>query len=140
MKNLSALLIVAANLLAVNAMRAADIKVVANSSVTASSVSSKELKDIYLQSEMALGNGNPVQPVLLKAGAAHESFVKEFVGKTPIALDTYYRSLIFTGKGFMPKTLSNDAEVVSYVAKTKGAIGYVGASVPATGVKTLELK
>jgi ABC-type phosphate transport system substrate-binding protein len=33
-----------------------------------------------------------------------------------------------------------DAEVVAYVAKTKGAIGYVGGATVAEGVKTLEVK
>jgi ABC-type phosphate transport system substrate-binding protein len=55
-------------------------------------------------------------------------------------LQTYYRSLVFTGKASMPKTLAADTEVVAYVAKTKGAIGYVSASAATEGVKTLEVK
>jgi TonB family protein len=37
----------------------------------------------------------------------------------------------------MPKVLESDAEVVAYVARTRGAIGYVSASASAVGVKTL---
>jgi hypothetical protein len=66
--------------------------------------------------------------------------LKEYLGKTDAALSTYYRSLVFTGKGAIPKTFSSDAEVVSYVAKTKGAVGYVAASTPSAGVKELEVK
>jgi ABC-type phosphate transport system substrate-binding protein len=40
----------------------------------------------------------------------------------------------------MPKSVANDAEVVSYVAKTKGAVGYVSAAASTDGVKTLEVK
>jgi len=76
----------------------------------------------------------------LKSGAAHEAFVKQYLGKTDAALETYYRSLVFTGKGSMPKALASDAEVVSYVAKTKGAIGYVSAGAGTEGVKALEVK
>jgi ABC-type phosphate transport system substrate-binding protein len=36
--------------------------------------------------------------------------------------------------------LAADAEVVAYVAKTKGAIGYVGGGASTAGVKTLEVK
>ena len=81
-----------------------------------------------------------VEPVLEKGGATHEAFLKQYVGKTDAALNTYYRSLVFTGKAFMPKMLGSDAEVASYVAKTKGAIGYVnvGASVP--GVKAIVVR
>jgi hypothetical protein len=81
-----------------------------------------------------------VEPVLEKGGPVHEAFVKEYLGKTDSALETYYRSLVFTGKASMPKTLGSDAEVEAYVAKTKGAIGYVSASSAAASVKTLTVK
>jgi hypothetical protein len=119
---------------------AADVKVVANSSVGASSVSSEELKGVFLATKSALADGSRVEPVLAKGGAAHDAFLKEYLGKTDAALQTYYRSLVFTGKASMPKTLTSDAEVVAYVAKTKGAIGYVSAAAAVAGVKTLEVK
>jgi hypothetical protein len=117
----------------------ADIKVIANSSVSASSISTDELKDVFLLTKNSFG-GSHAEPVLEKGGATHEAFVKQYLGKTDTALQTYYRSLVFTGKGTMPKTLAADAEVIAYVAKTKGAIGYVSAGAPTEGVKTLEVK
>jgi len=122
------------------AAAAADVKVVANSSVKADSVSSEELKNVFLATKTSLSDGSHVEPVLQKSGATHEAFLKEHVGKTDSALMTYYRSLVFTGKASMPKTLGSDAEVVEYVAKTKGAIGYVAADTAVAGVKTLEVK
>jgi len=38
------------------------------------------------------------EPVLEKGGAAHEAFVKEYLGKTDTALQTYYRGLVFMGR------------------------------------------
>jgi hypothetical protein len=119
---------------------AADIKVIANSSVGASSVSADELKGVFLATKTSLSDGSHVEPVLEKGGPVHESFVKEYLGKTDSALQTYYRSLVFTGKASMPKELGADADVVAYVAKTKGAIGYVSAGTSTAGVKTLEVK
>ena len=119
---------------------AADIKVIANSSVGASSVSADELKGVFLATKTSLSDGIHVEPVLEKGGPVHDAFVKECLGKTDAALQTYYRSLVFTGKASMPKTLGADAEVVAYVAKTKGAIGYVSADADTSGVKTLEVK
>jgi hypothetical protein len=119
---------------------AADIKVIANSSVGASAVSSDELKGVFLGTKTSLSDGSHVEPVLLKSGAVHEAFLKEYVGKTDDALNTYYRSLVFTGKGSMPKAFASDAEVVSFVEKTKGAIGYVGAGASAGSAKTLDVK
>jgi len=119
--------------------RAGDVKVIANSSVSASSVTADDLKGVFLEEKSSLSDGSRVAPVLQKGGAAHEEFVKKYLGKTDDALQTYYRSLVFTGKGSMPKALGSDDEVVAYVAKTKGAIGYVSAGASAPGVKTLEV-
>lgn len=121
-------------------LAAADIKIIANSSVGASSVSTEELKAVFLATRNSLGDGSHVEPVLEKGGVAHDAFLKQYIGKTDAALETYYRSLVFTGKGSMPKTLAGDAEMVSYVAKTKGAIGYVSGGASTAGVKTLEVK
>jgi len=118
---------------------ASDVKIIVNSSVSAESISANELKSIFLATSTSLG-GSHLEPVLEKGGPVHEAFVKEYLGKTDAALETYYRSLVFTGKGSMPKALASDAEVVAYVAKTKGAIGYVGAGAGTAGVKTLEVK
>ena len=78
--------------------------------------------------------------MLAKGGPVHETFLKEYLGKTDSALQTYYRSLVFTGKGSMPKELSGDVEVLAYIAKTKGAIGYVSAEANTSSVKTLQVK
>jgi len=40
----------------------------------------------------------------------------------------------------MPNVVAGDEEMVAYVAKTKGAIGYVGSQASTAGVKTLEVK
>jgi len=121
------------------AARAGDIKVIANSSVTASSVSADDLKSVFLEDKTSLSDGSHVAPVIQKGGAVHDAFVKKYLGKSDDALQTYYRSLVFSGKGSMPKALASDDEVVAYVAKTKGAIGYVSAGTSATGVKALEV-
>jgi TonB family protein len=39
----------------------------------------------------------------------------------------------------MPKVMSSDAEVIAYVAKTRGAIGYISPETSAEGVRTLAI-
>ena len=119
---------------------AADVKIIANETVAATSITPDELKGVFLETKSSLSDGSHVVPVLEKGGAVHEAFLKDYLGKTDSALETYYRSLVFTGKAAMPKTLGADSEVVAYVAKTKGAIGYIAADAPAEGVKILEVK
>jgi len=141
MKRISFLLFAAITVLlfASVSVRAADFKVIANDSVGASAISGEELKGVFLLTKNSLADGSHAVPVLLKGGAAHEAFLRE-LGKTDAALQVYYRSLVFTGKASMPKTVASDSEVVAFVVKTKGAIGYVSAGAIAPGAKTLEVK
>jgi ABC-type phosphate transport system substrate-binding protein len=134
------LVFLAAGLLTLATAKAqAQVKVIANPSVSADAISADDLKSIFLEDSDSL-KGAHVQPVLEKGGAAHEQFLKLYLNKSESALQTYYRSLVFTGKGSMPKTVGSDAEVEAYVAKTKGAIGYVAALTGNDDVKTLSVK
>jgi ABC-type phosphate transport system substrate-binding protein len=118
---------------------AADVVVVVNPAAGVSEVSAGDLKEIFLGTKTAVG-GSDMQPVLAESGAAHEAFLKSYVGKSEQALKVHFKSLVFTGKGSMPKTFASDAEIVKYVAATKGAIGYVAASAVNAGVKTITVK
>jgi hypothetical protein len=141
MKNTATLFfLVLAGIMAAMSASAADVKVIANPSVGASSVSTDELKGVFLATKTSLSDGSRVEPVLEKGGPTHEAFLKEYIGKTDSAFETYYRSLVFTGKASMPKTTASDADMIAYVAKTKGAIGYVSADAAVAGVKTLDVK
>jgi TonB family protein len=129
--------IVVATILGAGAF-ASDVRVIANPSVKADSISARELKSVYLEEKNSL-NGTHVEPVIEKRGPAHEAFLHDYLGQTDDELQKYYQALVFTGRGLMPKTVSSDAEVVAYVAKTRGAIGYVGAGASMEGVKTLAI-
>ena len=119
---------------------AADMQVIANPSVKSAAVSVDELKNVFLGNTTNLSDGSKVEPVLAESGAAHDEFLKDVVGKSGPALKNHLKTLVFTGKGSMPKSFASDAEVVKYVAKTPGAIGYVSASAAADGVKKVSLK
>jgi hypothetical protein len=134
------LLLAAALWTASVAARAADVKIIANASVKAAAVSVEEIRGVFLVTKTSLSDGSHVEPVLLKGGAAHEAFVKQYLGKTDAGLENYYRSLVFTGRGLMPTTLASDQVVIEYVTKTKGAVGYVSAVMNTPGVRTLEIK
>jgi hypothetical protein len=141
MKYLQFFLVTAvAGYFAAQTARAGDIKVIANPGFSASAISAGDLKGVFLVTKTSLGDSSHVEPVLVKDGPTHEAFLKEYVGKSNSALETYYRSLVFTGKGSMPKVMASEAEVVAYVARTKGAIGYVSSGANTAGVKTLEVK
>lgn len=116
---------------------ASDVKVIANSSVKADTISAAELKRVFFREKISLTDGTHVEPVLEREGRVHQAFRQEYLGVSEEDLQTYYRTLLFTGKGSMPKAFGSDAEVVAYVGRTRGAIGYVSRESSAEGVKTL---
>ena len=117
-----------------------DVQIVANASVGASEVSADELKGVFTGVKSKLADGSSVEPVLSQFGAAHVEFLKTYVGKTDQALRDHFKSLVFTGKASMPKAFMSDAEILKYVAATRGAIGYVSVAADAPGVKKLKVK
>lgn len=116
-----------------------EVKVIANQSVRADTISVAELKRVYLEQTRLLGDGSHVEPVMEKGGAAHDTFLKDFLEINDDALQSYYRTLVFTGKGSMPRALDSDSDVVAYVTKTRGAIGYVNSAADVQGVKILPI-
>jgi TonB family protein len=139
MKSLTTFLVVATLALVPAPALARDIKVVANLSVKATQISADELKRVFLLETTSLRDGAYVEPVLRKSGAAHLAFLKDFLDINDEALQNYYRTVVFTGRGSMPRALGSDAECVAYIARTRGAIGYVSVEAATEGVKTLEI-
>lgn len=117
----------------------AQVKVIANHSVRADTITLAELRSVFLEERRSLSDGSHVEPVLTRDGSAHEAFLKEYLGKTDDALQNYYRTLVFTGTGLMPKILHSDLEVISYVSKTRGAIGYVDGGAEVGDLKVLTI-
>jgi hypothetical protein len=119
---------------------AGEIRIIANPNLQASELSRDELNRIFLIITTSLPGAGHVEPVLEKAGATSDLFMKEYMGRTNVALMTYYRALMFSGKASIPKRFDSDLAVAEYVAKTKGAIGYVSLNAKTAGVKIMQVK
>lgn len=118
----------------------AQVVIIANNSVAASEISRADLRDVFTGAITSIKGSGEVAPVLLKDGAAHEEFLNEYVGRSDAAFRAGWRSLLFSGQSAMPKTFDTDAEVVEYVSRTRGAVGYVAHGSPHAGVKTLVVR
>lgn len=135
MKRALLILFVAATLRA----NASDYVVIANASMGGRTVTESDLRQIFLGVKTSL-DGKRVEPVVAESGAAHAEFASGLLGKTTQGLKNYYRMLVFSGKGSIPKSLSSDAAIVAFVAQNRGAIGYVHKSAVLRGVVRVEIK
>jgi ABC-type phosphate transport system substrate-binding protein len=141
MKGLLAILTAAALLCAAGTAAAADYKVVVNEANGVSSISRGDLAKIFLKKSGKWSDGSKADPVDLVADSpARASFSEDVLGKSVSAIKSYWQRLVFSGRGVPPAEKPSDAEVVAYVKKTPGAVGYVSAGADVAGVKVLDIR
>ena len=117
----------------------AQVVVIANKNVPADSVSADSIKDIYLGNKGSWNNGQKVVFVTLKSGEANDTFMQKYVSKSSSQFNSYWKKMVFTGKGSFPKAFDSDDEMVKYISVTDGAIGYVSPGTNTNGVKTINV-
>ncbi len=116
-----------------------DVQVIANPAVAVSELTSDDVRDIFLGARTAIG-GIAVEPVFEQSGEAHQAFLRTYLGKSESALRNHFKTLVFTGKGSQPKTFASDADVLRYVVRTRGAIGYVSGDADTAGARKIQVR
>jgi hypothetical protein len=72
------------------------------------------------------GDGETIHPVDLRSDSkAREKFSEAVVRRSVSAVRSYWQQRIFAGLGLPPPELDSDDEVVRYVLKYRGSVGYV---------------
>ncbi len=116
--------------------------VIVNPSVAGSNIRRADLAAVFLKKAPRWGGGALAVPVDQSGTAAVRKAFSEAVIRQPVdQVVQYWQKLMFTSSPLRPPSVkASDAEVIVFVAKTSGAVGYVtpGAALPA-GVKTLLL-
>ncbi len=115
-----------------------DVLIVTNPGTEVASLKKKDIKDIFTGKKTRWNNGGKIVIAILESPGVHKEFLWEFVRKTPSQFRNYWRRKVFTGEGKLPKSFRSEAELVDFVAGTKGAVGYI--SSPAkTRVKVIKI-
>ena len=98
---------------------------IANTSVKETSLSKADITLIFLGKKTKWTDGQKIHVAVLKKGKTHETFLDFYINKTPAKYSTFWKIAIISGTGFPPKFFQKEADLISYVAKIKGAIGYI---------------
>jgi len=120
-----------------NVASAADVVVIVAKNVPANALTRDEVKDIFLAKKTQWDNGAKINFVTLKDCETHRAFLKEYLQKSSSQFERYFRTLVFTGKGSLPKAFDSEEELAGYVASTDGAIGYVSSGTNTDSVKVI---
>ena len=116
------------------------VVIIANKNVPASSLSIEEVNHIFLGKKGQWLHGLKIEIVILEGCSAQDVFLKSYLKKTSSQYDNYFKNLVFEGKNRAPRTFSTEAEVVSYVSSTEGAIGYVSSEANTLSTKVITVK
>ncbi|WP_300668559.1 substrate-binding domain-containing protein [Desulfoluna sp.] len=116
---------------------AEQLRVIGNRSVPVASLEQKAIKDIYLGKVTMWNNGMKVVFVTLTKGDTQDAFLKKYVKKNRSTFNRHWKKKVFTGEGQMPLSFEKERDLVEFVEKTKGAIGFVTSGAATDQVKIL---
>lgn len=99
-----------------------------------------EVSEMFLTKTKRWDDRMVVSPVDLKAGSpVRDSFSREIHQKSVTSVESFLHQQIFSGRAKPPLVVGSDAEVVDFVSKNPGAIGYVSSNFELLGVRVLSL-
>jgi ABC-type phosphate transport system substrate-binding protein len=119
---------------------AADFIVVVHAENALSSMTEQDIKQIFLGKKTTWPNDRTIDIIIQEDTDAHAGFTQEILGKTSQQFLIYWKKMLFTGKGLLPRSVKNDAEVKAFVASNPDAIGYISPGALDNTVKKLEVR
>lgn len=123
-------------LILLSSFASADVAVIVNPA--AGDVSADDIQRLFLGKKSSFSNGGKATPYYLPDNTDERKvFEKEVLKKLPSQIKSYWSKLVFTGKGTPPKILESSEAAIAKVAKEKGAIAYVNASLVNDSVKVV---
>ena len=143
LRRVVALLIGAAALVTAAAQATDTFVVVVNASVAGTTVHRADLAAVFLKKALRWGDGSPANPVDQSGTSPVRKGFSESVLHMPVMGVVQYwgKQLVSMASSVRPPTVKgSDEEVMAYVAKTSGAVGYVanGTALP-PGVKAVTI-
>lgn len=117
----------------------ATVQIIGNKSLPFDTLSRNDLLDIFKQTKTLWDQEVNINITLLQEGETHRRFVWQYFHKTPSQYHRYWKKLVFSGKGRTPITFRSEKDLMSHVALTKGAIGYISENTKPVGVKIIKI-
>ena len=119
------------------AAAASGLQIIVNNAVPDDSLTKTDIRQIFLGQQSQWSDGNRISIVTSDQNDLNRDFLDNYVGRTPAQFSNYWKKLVFTGKGRMPRSFKTDKSLIEHVAATEGAIGYISAEEKPDGVKVI---
>jgi len=114
-----------------------DVVIITNKNVSIDMLKKEDIKNIFTGKKTRWNDNKKIKFVTLPKSRVHKGFLKKFVKRTPEQYSRHWKKQIFTGKGTKPRSFKTQEGLLNYVARTKGAIGYISPQVVTDKIKVL---
>lgn len=116
------------------------LRVVVNKENKVASLTTDDLTRIFLGKKTLWDSGTRIVPVMPEEeSATGELFLSATLKKSVSQFRAYWKRLLFSGGGAVPKVFRNHDQLLDFVARQPGAIGVVEASAVDDRVRVLEI-
>jgi hypothetical protein len=115
--------------------------IITHPNTASAQVSRKFLSEAFLKKTTRWEDGAVLRPVDQGMESdVRRKFSEDVLKRSVAAVRNYWQQLIFAGRDVPPPELASDAEVVSYVLKYAGAVGYVSPGAKLNGAKVVSIR
>lgn len=116
-------------------------RVVVHPNNPVTSVDRTFLQDAFLKRIKRWPGDEVLRPVDLEVrSGVRKYFSKQVLGRSVQAVRAYWQQRIFSGRDVPPPELASDQEVIAYVLRYPGAVGYVSAGGDLKGAKVVRVR
>jgi ABC-type phosphate transport system substrate-binding protein len=99
------------------------------------------LEDAFLKKISHWPSDQVIRPVDLESGSRTRRAFSEYVLRRAVdAVKGYWQQRIFSGRDVPPPELDTDDDVIKYVLKYEGAVGYVSGTAGLNGTKVVTVR
>lgn len=116
-----------------------DIIIIGNKKLPVDTLTANDIKDIFQRKKTLWDDGKKITIALLEGGRTHQEFIRQYIRKTPAQYHRYWRKQVFAGRGVPPISFRSEESLMSHVALTQGAIGYISSRFKPKGVKVIKI-
>jgi len=116
-------------------------KIVVNQANASAALDRKFLTEAFLKRTTRWPGGETIRPVDQGSDSAvRRRFSEDVLKRSVAAVKSYWQQMIFSGRAIPPPELEGDEEVLRFVSRHAGGIGYVSSGGELPGVKVVTLK
>jgi ABC-type phosphate transport system substrate-binding protein len=115
--------------------------IITNPARPISSLDRKLLADVFLKKITRWSDDSSISPVDLGPKSdTRARFSEEILERSVAAVRNYWRQSVFSGRDVPPPEFDSESDIVAYVSRNPGAIGYVSAATNVNGTRVVQIR